>query len=469
MQAEGRREIPYNYTSADDRQVLVFLLGAEAWATFESLRDQRVTGRSARLLLRVLGEFFLIRRNPYVYDELLASPVSRRRFASQVRHDLAVVEAKALGNAAVLGLVRQSRSLLEGLLEELRLAPARRAKIRSALGPIVGSANLSFDPFALISHATDATDWRLHLPYAVALPTREEQVAPLLAEIGRLGLKAVARGAGTGLTGGAVPLAPEVVVINTERLNRVIGLGRGEAGGVDRVWLDVEAGCVTETAIHAAKEGGFVFATDPTSEWACTIGGNIAENAGGKTAVLWGTAVDNLLSWRMALPDGRRIIVERLGHPGRKILEADLLRFRLSDEAGLGLGTVELRGSELRKKGLWKDITNKALSGLPGLQKEGTDGVITGARFILHRPYERKATICLEFFGEDMEDASRVILEMTAAFENGGEETLMALEHFDEEYVEAVDYRTKASRGGRPKAVLLVDLVAHDEGQLERG
>ncbi len=462
---ETPREIPYNYTSADDAQIVRFLLGSEACSTLEGLRERRVTGRSARLLLRVLGELFLVRRNPYIYDELLAGAGRRRRFAARVGHDLGQVEDRAAGDTEVLGLVRRSGELVDALLGELAAAPARRARVRAALGAHVGSANVRFDPFSLISHATDATDWRLRLPFAVVYPTAEEQVAPLLEAIGGLGLKAIARGAGTGLTGGAVPLAPDVVMVNTERLNRVLEIGSGDGRFG---FLDAEAGCVTETALHEAARKGWVFATDPTSSWACTLGGNIAENAGGKTAVLWGTAVDNLLSWRMALPDGRRIVVERLDHPGRKILPEDLLRFAVRSDDGTS-AIVELRGSELRKEGLWKDITNKALSGLPGLQKEGTDGVITGARFILHKPYEFKTTICLEFFGEDMEDASRAILEMTGDLANRGEETLMALEHFDEEYVEAVEYRTKANRGGRPKAVLLVDLVAHDGAQLERG
>ena len=69
---------------------------------------------------------------------------------------------------------------------------------------------------------------------------------------------------------------------------------------------------------------------------------------------------------------------------------------------------------EIRKKGLWKDITNKALGGVPGLQKEGTDGVITSAEFILYPEYEAKRTLCLEFFGPDFDEASRVILELVA-------------------------------------------------------
>jgi len=463
------REIPYNYTSADDAQVVRFLLGEESWLVMEHLRGQRVTGRSAKLLLRVLGEFFVLKRNPFLLEDLLESPARRRRFHAHVAHDLGIVHRNSRDNAQVMSLVSACRSLLDGQMEELERMPQRRKRLRQALGAVVGEDSVLFDPFTLVSHATDATDWRLHLPLAVTTPQREEQVAPLLKAIAGLGLKAIARGAGTGLTGGAVPLAPSCVVVNTERLNRVLQLGEMQLGEGKLAYLDAEAGALTETAIKAAEAKGLVFATDPTSAWACTLGGNIAENAGGKTAVLWGTAVDNLLSWRMALPSGRAVVVERLEHPGRKIRPDDEIAFAVRGEDGGLLKQLALRGDQLRKRGLWKDITNKALGGLPGLQKEGTDGVITGARFLLHRAYACKATLCLEFFGQDMEEASRVILALSQEFADRGQETLQALEHFDQEYVQAIGYQAKASRGGRPKAVLLIDLVAHTAAQLDRG
>lgn len=463
------REIPYNYTSAEDAQVVAFLLGPAAWGAMERLRDQRVTGRSARLLLRVLGELFVVRRNPFVFEELLEKSLRRRRFETQIGHDLGVIRRNSGDNAEVLQILAEVDRLLAGLRAELSDTPARRRAWRAALGAIVGVDAVRFDPITLTAHATDATDWRLHLPAAVVFPQAEAQVAPLLLAIEGLRLKAVARGAGTGLTGGAIPLAPGCVVINTERLNRILAFGEMELGGGTIPFIDAQAGVVTESAMQEAEHRGWVFATDPTSAWACTLGGNIAENAGGKMAVLWGTAVDNLLSWRMALPTGSNIVVERTAHPRRKIQPGDGLQFTVKNEAGALLKTVELTGAQLRKPGLWKDITNKALGGLPGLQKEGVDGVITGARFVLHRPYPCKATACLEFYSDDPEDASRVILSLVEQFPDRGGETLLALEHFDEEYVEAIGYRAKSRRGGRPRAVLLIDVVGRTGEQLRRG
>ncbi len=475
MKSQIRREIPYNYTSAEDEQVVRLLFGAQAWETLERLRSRRVTGRSARLLMRFIGDMFILRRNPFLYQELVDSTRSRRQFLGAYQADLDVLHQNTGNDADVAWVLGRCQGYLEGLRAEVNLSRERRARIRKALGAVVGESNVLFDPFALISHVTDATDWRLYMPVAVAFPTSENQVAPLLAAIEKQGLKAVPRGAGTGLTGGAVPVADNCVMINLEKLDQIRGISERpfllEDGALHpgKV-LEVEAGVVTEKAMQAADKEGLVFATDPTSAWASTIGGNLAENAGGKTAVLWGTAIDNVLSFRMALPGGKTVRVERSRHPFRKILHSDPVVFRVEDgETGSLLRTVKLRGEEIRRKGVWKDITNKALKGLPGLQKEGTDGVITSAVFVLYPAYEFQRTACLEFFGEDMEEAGRVILDLSREFENKGRETLMALEHFDEEYVRAIDYKVKAARGGRPKAVLLVDLVAHRPGDLEEG
>jgi FAD/FMN-containing dehydrogenase/Fe-S oxidoreductase len=468
------REIPFNYTSADDRAAVVHLLGAPVWEQLEALRSRRVTGRSARLLMRVVGEVFLHGRNAYLHEELASSPSRRRRFFASVDADLATVASHADGDPLVGEVVAAVRALLDAVRRELAEVPAERARMLAAFGPIVGAENVRTDPFTLVAHATDATDWRLHLPVAVVTPTAEAQVAPLLAAIERLGLKAIPRGAGTGLTGGAVPLAPRCVVVNTERLDRILAIEERDlpqpGGRVARTWvMRLEAGVITEHAMAAAAERGLVFATDPTSAWACTIGGNIAENAGGKTAVLWGTCIDNLLAYSIAMPGGARFTVRRIDHRLRKILPEDPVTWDVCDEAGALVRTVALTGADLRRKGLWKDVTNKALSGLPGVQKEGTDGVITSAEFVLYRAYESSRTLCLEFFGQDLDEASRAILDVVRAFPDEGREVLQALEHFDDEYVRAIGYRTKAARGGVPKAVLLVDVVGHAAEETARG
>ncbi len=128
-------------------------------------------------------------------------------------------------------------------------------------------------------------------------------------------------------------------------------------------------------------------------------------NAGGKKAVLWGTALDNLASWRMVTPDGEWLDVERLEHNRGRIHDAPLARFRLTRYAADGVTPkgeemLEVEGKRLRKEGLGKDVTDKFLAGLPGVQKEGCDGLITSATFILHRMPKHVRTVCLEFFGD---------------------------------------------------------------------
>ncbi|MDL2286580.1 DUF3683 domain-containing protein [Desulfococcaceae bacterium OttesenSCG-928-F15] len=467
------REIPYNYTSADDRQIISQILGDDIWQILEKLRTERVTGRSARLLMRFAGDLFILKRNPFVYEDLIQSWRRRREFFNNARADLKAVQ-DAASHDEVKDILARCYEKLAELHTEIRGIKALRRKVQKKLGRIVGKENVSFDPFAINSHATDATDWRLCLPFAVVRPFRENQVPEVLKAIEALGLSAIPRGAGTGLTGGAVPVRNGCVMVNTEKLTRIHGIHEQDfitdtGEKISMPVIHLEAGVVTENAMQAAEARHLVFATDPTSAWACTIGGNIAENAGGKTAVLWGTAIDNLISFKIAMPEGRFLEVRRTNHPVRKILPKDTVIYKIKDLNSGESEEIRISGAEIRKPGLWKDITNKTLAGIPGVQKEGCDGVITSAEFILYKAYPFKATSCLEFFGKDMEEASRVIVALSETFENKGEEALMALEHFDDEYIKAINYKVKAARSEIPKAALLIDMVAYTEEQLLRG
>ena len=476
LAVSSTREIPFNYTSADDRQAIAFLLGTEAVRILDDLRTTRVTGRSARRLMRIFGDVLIHRRNPYLFQELIDSAPRRKRFFENTGKDLEGLTAGASGDVRVLDMLAKCRELIAEFRADVEGAPDLRNRIKRELGAVIGGSNVLFDPFSLVSHATDATDWRLYLPLAVVTPDVEAHVAPLLAAIAHLGLKAIPRGAGTGLTGGTVPLRSGCVVVNTEKLNRIRGISQrnfllADGRVVASQVMEVESGVITESAMELAGEHGLVFATDPTSAWASTIGGNISENAGGKLAVRWGTCIDNLLEWQMAMPNGMRWIVRRTNHQLRKILPHDMVRFDVLDDQSEPVRQIELRGTEIRKNGLWKDITNKALGGLPGLQKEGTDGVITSATFVLYPAYKAKQTLCLEFFGPDFDEASRVILELSRAFPfpADDQEALLALEHFDDEYIRAIGYKVKAARAQTPRAVLLIDVAGDSVEQAGRG
>jgi FAD/FMN-containing dehydrogenase/Fe-S oxidoreductase len=476
MSGTTGREIPYNYTSADDRRILALLLGDAVLAPLERLVYKRRTGRSWRLLMRFVGDLFIHHRNPFLYQELVENRERRQVFLDAAYRDLGIIADRGQTEPDLALVLDQCRRKLDAFADELTGTAQLRSRVCRELGPIVGESNVFFDPFTLAAHATDATDWRLYLPVAVVCPSEESQVPPLLQAIKGLGLKVIPRGAGTGLTGGAVPVAAGCVIINTEKLNRIgpiekTAFEQSGGHGVLLAAIALEAGVITDAAKQAAEQAGLVFATDPTSAWACTVGGNIAENAGGKKAVLWGTAIDNLLSFRIAVADGRLLEVRRIDPTGRRIEPDETITFSVTDTVdGRRLKAIRIHGSQLRKPGLGKDITNKSLEGLPGVQKEGTDGIITSAVFILHRAYPHQRTACLEFFGEDMEEAAEVIDRIGRAFpRREGRAALMALEHFDEEYVQAIAYKAKAPRSQSPKAVLLVDVVGHSAEQVEAG
>src|SRR5450830_1757409 len=126
---------------------------------------------------------------------------------------------------------------------------------------------------------------------------------------------------------------------------------------------------------------------------------------------------------------------------------------------------LEIAGRTFRKEGLGKDVTDKFLSGLPGIQKEGCDGLITSARWILHKMPKQTRTVCLEFFGQAREAIPSIVeikQYLDAETKKGGA-ILAGLEHLDERYLRAVGYATKSKRGVLPKMVLIGDIVGDDE------
>ncbi|HQT69341.1 MAG TPA: FAD/FMN-binding oxidoreductase [Thiobacillus sp.] len=483
------REIPYNYTSFSDREIVIRLLGADAWSTLNTLRAERKTGRSARMLFEVLGDIWVVRRNPYLEDDLLANPKRRQMLIEALRHRLHEIEARRQGSDPVVasGDLRNRRPPGEGnpLVGQLLDAAGRavrefeawfadtadlRTRIQRRLAGVTRKDNISFDGLARVSHVTDATDWRVEYPFVVLTPDTEAEMAALVAGLVELGLTIIPRGGGTGYTGGAIPLTDRAAVINTEKLEAMSAVEMLHLPGCEFEVATIHcgAGVVTKRVMEAADAAGRVFAVDPTSADASTIGGNVSMNAGGKKAVLWGTALDNLVSWKMVTPDADWIEVSRLDHNLGKIHDAVSATFEIRRFAADGKtpkGSPEILiipGSRFRKTGLGKDVTDKFLSGLPGIQKEGCDGLITSARFILHRLPAYGRTVCLEFFGSARE-ATPAIVEIKDYCDAHPDILLAGLEHLDARYVKAVGYATKAPRTTRPNMVLLIDVVSDNE------
>jgi FAD/FMN-containing dehydrogenase/Fe-S oxidoreductase len=475
------REIPYNYTSLADREIVIRLLGEDAWAVLDDLRAERRTGRSARMLYEVLGDIWVVERNPYLQDDLLGNPKRRRQLIEALHHRLQEMEKRRdasdeARDAKVGQLLRAAReAVLQFERRFVELAQMRN-KARRLFLEHTRKDNIRFDAFSRVAHVTDATDWRVELPFLVLAPDTEAEIAALVRACIELGLTVIPRGGGTGYTGGAVPLTPWSAVINTEKLETLgpvetVALP-GTASGTASIFS--AAGVVTKRVTEAAERAGFVFAVDPTSADASCVGGNIAMNAGGKKAVLWGTAVDNLAWWRMVDPEGNWLEVTRLNHNLGKIHDVRVASFELiwkdgrthPDEAKiLRSERLDIDGAAFRKTGLGKDVTDKFLGGLPGVQKEGCDGLITAARWVLHRMPKHVRTVCLEFFGQ-ARDAIPGIVEITQYLESTAKSKgaiLAGLEHLDERYLRAVGYSTKSKRGALPKMVLLGDIVGEND------
>ncbi len=464
------REIPYNYTSFSDREIIIRLLGAEAWSVLNELRAERRTGRSARMLFEVLGDIWVVSRNPYLQDDLLANSKRRAALVGALRHRLGAIEERRQDNRKVAVLLAAAHKAVDGFEADFAHTARLRRQVLRKLAPITRRDNIQFDGLSRVSHVTDATDWRVEYPFVVLNPDTEAEIARLVKACIDLGLTIIPRGGGTGYTGGAIPLDRFAAVINTEKLDALDPVEALVLPGLSEAVATIRcgAGVVTRRVMEAAEAGGYVFAVDPTSADASCIGGNVAMNAGGKKAVLWGTALDNLASWRMVTPDAQWLTVERLDHSRGKIHEVGLARFRIT-RYGLDGKTpagapeiLEIPGASFRKTGLGKDVTDKFLSGLPGIQKEGCDGIITSARFILHRMPRHTRTVCLEFFSQ-VRDAVPAIVEIKSFLDAHPLAQLAGLEHLDARYVKAVGYATKADRPDLPNMLLLADIVSDDE------
>ena len=206
---------------------------------------------------------------------------------------------------------------------------ARRDEIVRALRELAPAANVIEEPLRLAAYETDALTAYRQRPLAVVLPETTAQVAALLAYAHREGINVVPRGAGTSLSGGAIPAA-DAIVIALGKFNRILD--------IDYANRCVVAQCgVTNLAIsHAVAAAGFYYAPDPSSQIACTIGGNVAENSGGVHCLKYGLTTNNVLGVELVTPDGE---VVRIGGRHLDSGHYDLLGLIVGSEGLLGIVT----------------------------------------------------------------------------------------------------------------------------------
>jgi FAD/FMN-containing dehydrogenase/Fe-S oxidoreductase len=400
------------------------------------------------LAISIAEELFLVRYNPFVKPEMVKASV-QKNFENS-RRGLDVHYANTVNEGITMFWSAHEAD------------QAFRREIINRLAEILPRENVDLHPASRVENATDATDLRLELPLLVITPASAKEVSAVVRLANEMQFALIPRGGGSGLTGGAIPARKRSVILSMTKLTKIRPIDTAART------LTAEAGVLTMDAINAAAEKGLLFSVDPASKTASSIGGNISENSGGPLAVEYGTTIDNLLSYRMVLPSGEVVEVTRKDHPRRKIELDDEAVFEVRDTSGELRKQIQLRGSELRKPGLGKDVTDKTLKGLPGVQKEGTDGIIVDATFVLHPKLKHERVIVLEFYGRSMHNATLAInkiMELRGEFRRqGGLVKLSMLEEFNSKYVQAIEYSKKSTfYEGDPISVLIIQVDSDDE------
>ena len=205
----------------------------------------------------------------------------------------------------------------------------RRAEIIEALRQIVpGEGVIASEPERRAYESDGLTAYR-QLPLVVVLPSRVEEVAAVLRYCKELGVKVVPRGAGTSLSGGALPLA-DGVLLGMAKFNRIVEID------YDNRCVVAQPGVTNLALTQAVEHAGFYYAPDPSSQIACTIGGNVAENSGGVHCLKYGLTTNNILGVELALMDGE---IVRLGGKHFDAAGYDLLGVIAGSEGLLGVVT----------------------------------------------------------------------------------------------------------------------------------
>jgi len=272
-----------------------------------------------------------------------------------------------------------------------------------ALADVVGRDALIARPGETRVYECDGWTMAKQVPDVVVLPQTTEQVAALARVLHRHHMPFVPRGAGTGLSGGCLPLEAPVMIC-TSRLKRIVEIDLVNRRAV------VEAGVVNLAVTRAVAAHGLLYAPDPSSQSACTIGGNVAENSGGPHTLKYGVTTNHVLAVEIVLPDGE---------------------------------VVELGGA-------MEDVPGYDLRGLV-VGAEGTFGIVTKATLRLVREPEQWRTLLGVF--ETVDDASNAVSGIIAAGI-----VPAALEMMDQLIVEAVEAAYHFGFPTDAGAVLIVEL-----------
>ncbi len=293
----------------------------------------------------------------------------------------------------------------------------------------MGDRGLITDPAHLLVYESDGLTAYRHPPRAVVLPRNGEETARTVRAIANAGIPFVPRGAGTGLSGGALAVGGSIVVC-TARMNRII-----EVDAENRR-ARVQPGVVNANLTEATRPHGLYYAPDPSSQSACTIGGNVAENSGGPHCLKYGVTSRYIRSLEVVLPDGR---VVALGGAGRDTDELDLVGLFVGSEGCFGIATeieVELlplpQGihtllgifDELEDAG--RAVTAMIAGGLLPAALEIIDGAtiraVEESVFAAGYPTDAAAALVVEFDGIEAGLQAEAARAEAACFEAGARE-----------------------------------------------
>ncbi|MFD0916162.1 FAD-linked oxidase C-terminal domain-containing protein [Pseudahrensia aquimaris] len=255
---------------------------------------------------------------------------------------------------------------------------SRRAEIVDALRDIVPGEGVIADENSMRVFESDGLTAYKTLPFVVVLPETVQQVADVMRYCGEQGIRVVPRGSGTSLSGGALPLGDAVLLVMS-RFNRILEIDYDNRCAV------VQPGVTNLGITHAVQERGFYYAPDPSSQIACSIGGNVAENSGGVHCLKYGLTSNNVIGVELVTIDGE---IMRIGGKHLESEGYDLLGVITGSEGLLGVVT------EVTVRILQKPETARALLiGFPTSEDAGqcvaeiiSEGIIPGGMEMMDKP-----------------------------------------------------------------------------------
>src|SRR5688572_23347778 len=189
-----------------------------------------------------------------------------------------------------------------------------------------------FNPDDLLVYECDAYTLEKTFPEFVVLPKSTEEVAAVVKLCGKHQIPFIPRGAGTNLSGALLPIGGGVLITLT-RMNRILSVDYRNRRAL------VEAGCVNSWVTNAVKSRGLLYAPDPSSQPACTVGGNVAMNSGGPHTLKYGVTTDHVLGFEMVLPDG------------------EIVWLGVKPEGGEDVEGYDLRGAAIGCEGMFGVVT----------------------------------------------------------------------------------------------------------------